>query len=259
MELTPSNRSGTTETAHPLVLYVGDDRLVFDRILERLLGSGCHVRVVETVTAAWRSIVQVSPFAVVIDGTQPNARWRPWELCRDLAECHRFLVVMVFGDGEDNAADRAKAFEHGADQCFSLGPRFYDELAAYVQMKRSRLGTLAVAPHSPAPREMRIKIDWETRQVVRGGRTISISPKEFALLQLLKNRSGRVVSEREIVRTLWRRSVCTASRGNLKQVIKHLRSKIELDPQHPQYLVNVRGLGYYLKPALTDGYGVRDS
>lgn len=231
---------------------------MFDHLLQRLLSSGFLVRVVETMSAAWRSIVQISPFAVAIDATHPSARWRPWELCRDVSECHRFPVVMVLGDGQDHAANRARAFEHGADECFALGPEFYDEIGAYVEMQRSRLG-ISEAPQLLAPRDVRVKIDWETRQVVRGNQVISLSPKEFALLHLLKSHFGHVVSEREIVRALWRTRVCPAARSNLKQVVKHLRSKIEVDPRHPQYLVNVRGLGYFLKADLMNGSGVQDT
>jgi DNA-binding response OmpR family regulator len=258
MELSPLNCSGTAETTRPSILYVGDDKSVFGQIIERLLCRGCHVRVVETVTAAWRSIVQASPFAVVIDATQPSARWRPWELCRDLSECHRFLVVMVLAEGEEAATDRARAFEHGADRCFSLGPRLNEELIAYLAVERSRPGIYSMVSEFPAPRDGRVKIDWETRQVVRGSRRISLSPKEFALLQLLKTHSGHVVSKREIEKALWKRSHCPAAESNLKQVVKHLRSKIEADPQHPQYVVNIRGIGYRLQAGLTDGSGVHD-
>lgn len=78
-------------------------------------------------------------------------------------------------------------------------------------------------------------------------------------MQVLKKHSGHVVTERDIVMALWRTRVCPASRGNLKQVVKHLRSKIEVDPVHPQYLVNVRGLGYCLKVDLMNGSGVHDT
>jgi DNA-binding response OmpR family regulator len=256
MEHSPLNPSSTAETTRSSILYVGDDKSVFGLIIERLLGRGCHVRVVETVTAAWRSIVQEFPFAVVIDATLPSARWRPWELCRDLSECHRFLVVMVLREGEEAASDRA--FEHGADQCFASGPRLYDELTAYVELHRSFPGAYNMGSEFSAPRDGQIKIDWETRQVVRGSRRISLSPKEFALLQLLKNHSGHVVSKREIEKALWKKSHCPATESNLKQVVKHLRSKIEADPQHPQYVLSIRGIGYQLQVGLTDRSGIHD-
>ncbi len=259
MDITSLTRLESPKSVRPLILYVGDDQSVFDGLLERLLSSGFLVRAVETMSAAWRSIVQVSPFAVIIDATQPRARWRPWELCRDLSECRRFLVVMVFGDGQEGAADRVKAFEHGANQCFQLGPGFQDDLAAYVEMQRSQVSAFPVAPQLRVGKGVCVRIAWETRQVVRGDCMVSLSPKEFALLQLLKNHSSRVVPEREIIRTLWKTSVCPASRANLKQVVKHLRSKIEVDPPHPQYLVNVRGLGYCLKVDLMNGSGVHNT
>ncbi len=251
MDHRPLTQLGPEKAVSTLILYVGDDQSVFDHLLERLLSSGFTVRVVETMSAVWRTVLQLSPFAVVIDATQPTARWRPWELCRDLSDCQRFPVIMVF-DGKDGSGDRAKAFEHGADQCFHLGPSFYDELAAYFEMQRSRLGTFAAEPRLLAQRDPRIRIDWETRQVARGDHRVSLSPKEFALLQLLTNHSGHVVTEREILKALWKRTQCPAARANLKQVVKHLRAKIEVDPQHPKYLVNIRGIGYRLQVDLRD-------
>ncbi len=266
MDLTSLARSEPATEIRPLVLYVGDDRFVFDHLLERLLAIGYLVRIVGTMSAAWQSVVQVSPCAVVIDGTQPSARWRPWELCNDLAACRRFPVIMVLGNGRDDAVNRRKAFEHGADQCFSVGPGLYDDLAAYVAMCQARTfatvepGTLAVPTGQLAvPRDQSVRIDWETRQVVRGERMVSLSPKEFALLELLASRSGHVVPEREILKALWKKTRTPAARANLKQVVKNLRGKIEIDPQHPQLLVNIRGIGYRMQGDLKDGPGYRDN
>ncbi len=57
--------------------------------------------------------------------------------------------------------------------------------------------TLSEASQLLASRNVWAKIDWGTRQVIRGNRVVSLSPKEFALLQLLKTHFGHVVSERE--------------------------------------------------------------
>ncbi len=266
MDVASASRYEPASASRPLILYVGDDHLVLDHLFKRLVSTEFVVRIVGTMSAAWQCIVQVSPFAVVIDATQPSTRWRPWELCRDLSACRRFPVIMVLGNERDDAVARSKAFEYGAEQCFSLGPGLYDDLVAYLAMWRNRQASEAGPGQGPVPASELVPpsdrivwVDWETRQIVRGERMISLSPKELALLQLLVSRSGHVVPVCEIIKALWNRTRCAAARANLKVVVKNLRGKLEVDPKHPQFLVNVRGVGYRMRVNLKDGANYRNN
>jgi DNA-binding response OmpR family regulator len=93
-----------------------------------------------------------------------------------------------------------------------------------------------------------LEIELETRRVRAGGREVALSPKEFALLELLSSRPGRVFSRDEIARHIWGRPLETES--NVVDVhVANLRAKLREAGAYG-YLRTVRGVGYALrKPA----------
>ncbi len=93
-----------------------------------------------------------------------------------------------------------------------------------------------------------LEIELETRRVRAGGREVALSPKEFALLELLSSRPGRVFSRDEIVRHVWGRPLDSDS--NVVDVhVANLRAKLREAGAYG-YLRTVRGVGYALrKPA----------
>jgi len=93
-----------------------------------------------------------------------------------------------------------------------------------------------------------LEIEVETRRVRTGGREVALSPKEFALLELLSSRPGRVFSRDEIARHIWGKPLETES--NVVDVhVANLRAKLREAGAYG-YLRTVRGVGYALrKPA----------
>ncbi|HGY09807.1 MAG TPA: response regulator transcription factor [Oceanithermus profundus] len=90
-----------------------------------------------------------------------------------------------------------------------------------------------------------LEIEVETRRVRAGGQEVALSPKEFALLELLSSRPGRVFSRDEIVRHVWGKPLDSGS--NVVDVhIANLRSKLR-DAGAYGYLRTVRGVGYALR------------
>ena len=85
--------------------------------------------------------------------------------------------------------------------------------------------------------------------VVRLNRkVVTLSPKEFALLVYLHERGGEVCSKDEISQTVWPEYEEAAYDYQIENLVRRLRTKIELDPNNPQLLLTVRGLGYKLVP-----------
>ena len=90
-----------------------------------------------------------------------------------------------------------------------------------------------------------LKIDPRSRNVSMGGRPVELTPKEFDLLYAMALESGRVLTIDDLLARVW-----GAEYNGEPQIvyvnIRWLRQKIEKDPQHPEYLVSVRGVGYKL-------------
>lgn len=90
-------------------------------------------------------------------------------------------------------------------------------------------------------------LDDMSKQAQIDGQLLTLTPKEYDILKLLASQPGRVFSNEEILKNVWRDG-SFASSQDVKQYVYFLRRKIEKDPQNPQRLVTVRGFGYKLNP-----------
>ena len=90
-----------------------------------------------------------------------------------------------------------------------------------------------------------IKIDDRSKLVFIEGKEHYLSPKEYALLKLFAEDAGRVISNEEIITQLWPENN-RAVDSDVKQYIFLLRKRIEKNPHHPRWIVNVKGFGYRL-------------
>ena len=93
----------------------------------------------------------------------------------------------------------------------------------------------------------KLLLDDISKQVQLDGQVLILTPKEFDILRLLASQPGRVFSNEEILKNVWKDG-SFASSQDVKQYVYFLRRKIERDPQNPQRLVTVRGFGYKLNP-----------
>ena len=75
---------------------------------------------------------------------------------------------------------------------------------------------------------------------------VTLSPKEFALLALLYQQRGRVCSKEEIGQAVWSEYRADVYDYQIENLVRRLRTRIEVDPTNPQLLLTVRGLGYKL-------------
>lgn len=89
-------------------------------------------------------------------------------------------------------------------------------------------------------------IDDQSKEIRLNGSTISVNPREYALLYLLASEPGRVFSAQEIIERAWGDEKFSATE-DVKKYIYLLRQKLEDDPQRPQRIVTVRGFGYKLQ------------
>ena len=75
------------------------------------------------------------------------------------------------------------------------------------------------------------------------GRVISLTPKEFELLELFLARKGRLLTRERLIEEVWGSDYFGDTR-TLDVHVKRLRQKVEEDPHHPRHILTVRGLGY---------------
>jgi two-component system, OmpR family, copper resistance phosphate regulon response regulator CusR len=161
-----------------------------------------------------------------------------WTVLRKLRE-HKDVPVL-FLTARDDVEDRVKGLELGADD-YLVKPFAFSELLARVRtvLRRgsSREGdSIQVAD---------LSIDLKKRKVMRGAQRVDLTPKEFALLDLLAHRQGEVLSRSSIASLVW--DMNFDSDTNVVDVaVRRLRAKID-DPFEKKLLHTVRGMGYVLE------------
>lgn len=147
---------------------------------------------------------------------------------------------MLFLTARDAVEDRVKGLELGADD-YLVKPFSYAELLARVRTLLRRGPPREVEQFQVAD----LQLDVLRRRVLRGAERITLTNKEFALLQLLMERSGEVLSRTQIASQVWQMNF--DSDTNVVDVaIRRLRPKVD-DPFTPKLIHTVRGMGYTLE------------
>ena len=166
------------------------------------------------------------------------------EVCRHLRSHGDDRPILVL-TARDGVSDRVAGLDAGADD-YLPKPFALEELLARVRSLLRRAAAEASGPSSQAEITFEdLKLNPDTRDVVRGNRTISLTRTEFALLQLLMTNPRRVLSRSTILEEVWGYDFPTS--GNALEVyIGYLRRKTEQEGE-PRLIHTVRGVGYVLR------------
>lgn len=92
-------------------------------------------------------------------------------------------------------------------------------------------------------------IDAKSRRVIRDGTEIQLTPKEFDILYFLARNRGEVFTKEQIYQAVWAEEYYTAD-SNIMAFIRKLRKKIEPNPDAPEYILTIWGIGYKFNDTL---------
>jgi DNA-binding response OmpR family regulator len=154
-------------------------------------------------------------------------------------------VPVIFVTARRRELDTILGLELGADD-YITKPFNPDVLLAHVKAVLRRSSRQSMAPSQDVPITIGdIIINPAAHKVTIGGEPVELTAREFALLHTLALEAGNVISTDDLVRRVWGAEFI----GEPQVVYVHvrwLREKIEVDPNKPQRIVNVRGVGYKL-------------
>jgi two-component system, OmpR family, response regulator len=174
--------------------------------------------------------------AIVLDVMLP--RLSGFETCRQLRNAGVWAPVLML-TARDAVEDRVAGLDAGADD-YLTKPFSFAELLA-------RLRALARRGGGERPTELRVgelRLDPAKRRAWRGETEISLSPKEFALLETFMRRPGEVLSRLQLLEHAW--DFAYENRSNVVDVyIRYLREKVDR-PFGTTSIETVRGAGYRL-------------
>jgi two-component system OmpR family response regulator len=218
------------------ILIAEDDQVLADGLLRTLRASGAAVDHVANGSEADAALMTSQEFdLIILDLGLP--KMHGLEVLKRLRARGNNLPVLIL-TAADSVDERVKGLDYGADD-YMAKPFSLQELEARVRAltRRGMGSTTATINHGP------LVYDQAGRVATIDGRMVELSARELGLLEVLLQRSGRLVSKDQLVERLceWGEEV---SNNAIEVYIHRLRKKIEKGPIR---IATVRGLGYYLE------------
>lgn len=222
-------------TPAPDILII-DDELQIRRLLRVTLeGAGYRVREAATGALGLNEAAVQRPDAVILDLGLPDADGL--DVLRRLREWSGLPVLILSVRGEE--AQKIAALDAGADD-YLTKPFGGGELLARLRVLLRRAqpaGEVSIVSFGD------VEVDYTKRTVTRAGEAVHLTVKEYALLRLLLQHRGKVVTHRQLLRDLWGEKAEDQTHY-LRVYMTHLRQKLEPDPSRPRYLKTESGVGY---------------
>jgi len=234
---------GPAENEPISVVYIEDDARLATLTARYLESHGVRVTLAGDAPSGMACVLRERPDAILLDLMLPGTDG--FEACRALRERVDTPILMVTARGEE--VDRVIGLEGGADDYIAKPFSTRELLArlrAHVRRARRRVG-----PPSACVRVGGLVIDGASMRATLDGQELALTTYEFALLRVLAERAGRVLSRERII-DLVRGSAEEAFDRSIDVHVSHLRQKLGDSPRNPRLLKTVRGVGYMLA---TDG------
>ena len=216
------------------VRVVDDDTALAEMIGSVLEGEGLVPAFCADGAAALNAFRTTNPDLVLLDLMLPGLDGI--EVCRQIRAESDVPIVML--TAKSDTLDVVRGLESGADD-YIAKPFAPKELVARV---RARLRRRDEATHDVL-RVADLVIDVDGHRVLRGDQQISLTPLEFDLVVALARKPWQVFTREALLEQVW--GYRHAADTRLVNVhVQRLRAKIEVDPEHPEVVVTVRGVGY---------------
>ncbi len=223
------------------ILVVEDESGLAEAICYQLKREGFRALAAPDGVTGLRLFREVSPSLVILDVRLPGMSGL--DLCRTIRTTS--VVPIIILSARDGEADKVVGLELGADD-YMTKPFSMRELLARVRAQLRRAGGPSGEREESVLAGGPIEMDIERHEVRAHGRQIELPPKEFALLEMLLARRGRLVTRETLISNVWGYDYIGDTK-TLDVHVKRLRAKIEEDPHKPSLIRTVRGLGYKLE------------
>ena len=221
------------------ILVVEDEKKVAKALKDGLEAERYQVTVAHTGEDGFYLLNSQTFDLVLLDLMLPGRDG--FEILKTLREKGLQTPVLIL-TARDTVDDRVMGLDSGADD-YLVKPFAFPELLARIRalLRRGRIGDVLRLELAD------LEMDIVTRKVIRSGRTIELTTKEFELLECLLRNQGHVVSREMLARDVWQETARATPLDNVIDVhIARLRRKID-DPFDNKLLKTVRGVGFVLR------------
>lgn len=217
------------------ILVVDDDPSIVELLRDFLENERFRVITACDTAQAWAMFKENPVHCMVLDIMMPGENG--FEFCRRIRS--ESDVPILFLSARSDDVDKIRGLTLGGDD-YIVKTASPGEIVARVKavLRRS-------ASRQPMEERVldfgRIRINLSAREVSVDGKAVVLTPREYELLRLFAEHPRHVFSYEQLLEKFWDG---VGDRHTIRVHLSRLREKIESDPNHPQYLVNVWGVGY---------------
>ena len=217
------------------ILVVDDEAQISKALSINLRTRGYDVDVAPTGEKALELAARNHPDAVIldlglpgIDGTEVVRGLRGWSSVP--------IVILSVREGE---ADKVAALDAGADD-YVTKPFGMDELLARL---RAALRRATPAEEEPVIETADFSVDLRAKRIFKQGKEVKLTPTEWHIVELLVRNPGKLVSQRQLLKTVWGPKYEDET-NYLRVFMAQVRRKLEPTPSQPRYFITEPGMGY---------------
>ena len=219
------------------VLLIEDDPAIVENLSAFLKEEGFEVTSTDGQSRALSQIEAQRPDLILLDVTL--AQGNGYSTCTAIKARYDIPVIFLTALGDEFSV--VTGLDMGADDYISkpFRPR---ELVSRMRSVLRRAGKSGRAVHVGE-----LKVDMEKGVVTRAGEELFLSALEYRLFLVFLNNRGKILSRGQLLEEIWDVAGEYVNDNTLTVYIKRLRDKIERDPQSPEIIKTVRGLGYRME------------
>ena len=217
------------------ILLVEDDIAITRSLGEFLKSEGFDVVCAASERSAQQALMAEKPQLLLVDVSLEN-RGSGFNVCRSAKMLKLPVIFLTAKTDEDSVV---KGLDMGADDYVPKPFRPRELLSRIRNVLRHYEGGTSVVTLG-----LGIAVDTDRGAVMKNGREISLSALEYKLLSVFVDNRGILLTRNKLLELIWDIAGDYVNDNTLTVYIKRLREKIEDDPQDPQLIKTVRGLGY---------------
>jgi two-component system, OmpR family, alkaline phosphatase synthesis response regulator PhoP len=218
------------------ILLIEDEHELCKILTLRLNKEGYAVETATDGMSGRKKALGASFDLIILDIALPQRNG--FDVCRDLRQAGLATPILML-TARTQVADKVVGLKLGADD-YVTKPFSSSELMARIEalLRRPPLQT-----NHPVHEYGRLRIDIRRMEVKRDGKLVRLTAREFQLLRYLIERPGMAVGRVELLRSVWGYDADSFTR-TVDVHIAGLRRKLEDDPESPQMIVTIPGMGY---------------
>ncbi|TQJ33655.1 response regulator [Arthrobacter sp. SLBN-122] len=224
------------------VLVVDDEPQLLRALQVNLEAEGYRVLTALDGMAALKHAEGSHPDAMVLDLGLPDINGV--DVITRIRRTSSMPIIVL--SARHGSVDKVRALDAGADD-YVTKPFGLDELLARLRVAGRRTGTPEVADDGAAVDVGDFEVDLARRKVTRAGEAVRLTPREWAILELLVRNPGRLITQQQMLGKVWGPGYDNETHY-LRVYMGQLRRKLEADPSRPRHLLTEAGMGYRFEP-----------